>query len=239
MYTNQSAEELEEVKCTSDAVFKVQKSIWMKVNFVFTFLIIISTFVMSVMAAKILKLRNVFSNGTRFLLMVTLLNANINQASMFEIRLRHLYRVLMYSDDACKISFHSPDCAYDQSIFAFTTNLSTLLVCALTFDRIRNSVYDAKIRYASYENLITTKAICSIISAQFVSLSFTTGAGLVMTTSTIVISFSVSLIQLYEAEMSDEAFHISVQYAIKRSVSHLKPLTIRCFILTYTLSGKD
>uniref|UniRef100_A0A8R1DV48 Uncharacterized protein n=1 Tax=Caenorhabditis japonica TaxID=281687 RepID=A0A8R1DV48_CAEJA len=225
MYTNQSAEELEEVKCTSDAVFKVQKSIWMKVNFVFTFLIIISTFVMSVMAAKILKLRNVFSNGTRFLLMVTLLNANINQASMFEIRLRHLYRVLMYSDDACKISFHSPDCAYDQSIFAFTTNLSTLLVCALTFDRIRNSVYDAKIRYASYENLITTKAICSIISAQFVSLSFTTGA--------------VSLIQLYEAEMSDEAFHISVQYAIKRSVSHLKPLTIRCFILTYTLSGKD
>uniref|UniRef100_A0A8R1DXQ2 Uncharacterized protein n=1 Tax=Caenorhabditis japonica TaxID=281687 RepID=A0A8R1DXQ2_CAEJA len=86
MYTNQSAEELEEMQCTSEDMLKAQNSIWMKINFAFTYIIIFATFVMSVVAAKILKLRNVFSNGTRFLLLITLLNANVNQAVLLEIR---------------------------------------------------------------------------------------------------------------------------------------------------------
>lgn len=42
--------------------------------------------------------------------------------------------------------------------------------------RIKKSVFDTKTRYNSFENVLTTKAICSVTSTQFVFLSFSTAA---------------------------------------------------------------
>lgn len=88
MYTNQTAEELEEMRCTSDGIFKAQNSVWMKVNFGLTYILIVLTFGFSVKAAKILKSHNVYSNGSLVLLLFTLMNANLNQAIFLEIKVR-------------------------------------------------------------------------------------------------------------------------------------------------------
>lgn len=88
MYTNQTAEELETWRCTSDGIFKSQNSIWMKINFVFVFILIFLTFYLSFKAARVLKNHNVYSKGSQILLMITLLNANLNQLIFLEIRVK-------------------------------------------------------------------------------------------------------------------------------------------------------
>ncbi|CCD68192.1 Serpentine receptor class alpha-27 [Caenorhabditis elegans] len=289
MYTNQTAEELETWRCTSDGIFKSQNSIWMKINFVFVFILIFLTFYLSFKAARVLKNHNVYSKGSQILLMITLLNANLNQLIFLEIRIRHLVHIFINSEDPCKIEFHSPECTYDQTIYAFTSVMSTGLLSALTFDRffalyastvyvrnskdsaymlitvsiivtvivhirtyggvsragyvpsctyppqlslntyqvvnnaifwiimancvltiavlllniykdkrIKKSVFDTKTRYNSFENVLTTKAICSVTSTQFVFLSFSTAA--------------LAIIRTLEAGMSEEVFHINIQY---------------------------
>ncbi|CAI2343553.1 unnamed protein product [Caenorhabditis sp. 36 PRJEB53466] len=310
MFTNQTAEELEAMRCTSEGIFNAQNSVWMKINFGLVYLVALITFFLSVKAAKILKCHNVYSNGTQFLLMSTLFNANLNQAVYFEIRIRHLVHVLIHATDPCQIEFHTPDCTYDHSVFAFTSVLSTWLVCALTCDRllalflrnfycnnskgislflislavilslvvhsityfgvsragyipacyyppqlslntfqtmndanfaftmfncvltvfillaslykdrrIRQSVYETKLRYASFENLLTTKAICSITSTQFVFLSLSAAA--------------VAIVRFCEAGLAEDVYHITVQYVTGILYSNLATP-----ILIYTKTNK-
>ncbi|EFP07796.1 CRE-SRA-27 protein [Caenorhabditis remanei] len=303
MYTNQTAEELDLMRCTSEGIFKAQNSNWTKFVCILVFFLIFLTFFLSFKAAKMLKNRNIYSHGSQILLLSTLLNANLNQAVFLEIKvnvsslssvkvkyfqIRQLIHILINSKDPCKIEFRSSECFYDQSVYAFSNILSTALVSALTCDRfiaflfshiypmhskivsifllflsmfftllihlhtyggvsragyvpscqyppqlsldafdivnsinfwfilvncaltvvilllnfnrdkkVKKSVFDTKIKYNSFENLLTTKAICSITFTQFAFLSFSTGA--------------VTIISSIEAGISEEVFHIVAQ----------------------------
>ncbi|EGT48122.1 hypothetical protein CAEBREN_18505 [Caenorhabditis brenneri] len=286
MYTNQTAEELELMRCTSEGIFRAQNSIWLKLNCGVVYLLAFLTFILSYKAAKFLKDHNVYSHGSQILLFSTLLTANINQAIFLEIKIRQLIHVLTYSNDPCQIEFHSPDCIYDQTIYSFTNVLSTALGSALTYslptllsiittgilnqlvwldiylqvlfsliihlytyagisragyvpscqyppqlsldtfesvnkatfwfimanclltivilllniqknNKIKISIFVTKVRYNSFENLLTTKAICSISSTQFAFLSLSTAA--------------VSVISTIEAGISEEVFHLVAQ----------------------------
>ncbi|EGT35524.1 CBN-SRA-30 protein [Caenorhabditis brenneri] len=147
-YTNQTAEELELYRCTSSGIFQAQNSIWMKINFAFTFSLILLTFVISIKAVQVLKFRNVYSTGTQFLLYVILVNVNFNQLVYMVIRIRHLQKILSFSKDPCLIEFHNSECYYDNHLYMFSNYLATWLVCSLTFDRFlayyTSKLYDDK-----------------------------------------------------------------------------------------------
>ena len=151
MYTNQTAEELDLMRCTSEGIFKAQNSNWTKFVCILVFFLIFLTFFLSFKAAKMLKNRNIYSHGSQILLLSTLLNANLNQAVFLEIKvnvsslssvkvkyfqIRQLIHILINSKDPCKIEFRSSECFYDQSVYAFSNILSTALVSALTCDRL-------------------------------------------------------------------------------------------------------
>ncbi|KAF1756280.1 hypothetical protein GCK72_012733 [Caenorhabditis remanei] len=135
LYTNQTASELDGYRCTSSGIFEAQTSIWMKINFVFTFPLIFITFYTSIFAYRRLKYRNVYSSGTQFILYAVLFNANLNQLVYCVIRIRHLFQIINYSSDPCLIEFHSTECFYDNSLYMFSNYFATWLVCSLTFDR--------------------------------------------------------------------------------------------------------
>uniref|UniRef100_A0A1I7TUX0 Very-long-chain 3-oxoacyl-CoA synthase n=1 Tax=Caenorhabditis tropicalis TaxID=1561998 RepID=A0A1I7TUX0_9PELO len=86
MYTNQTDEELDAMRCTSEGIFNAQNSNYLKFNCVLVYSLVFITFGFSYKAAKILKDHNVYSQGSHILLTSILLNAVVNQAVFLEIK---------------------------------------------------------------------------------------------------------------------------------------------------------
>ncbi|CAI5441130.1 unnamed protein product [Caenorhabditis angaria] len=169
MYTNQTAEELDKQRCTSQGKFLALTSFLMRFNYIFTFSIIFLTIFMSFKAVKLLIKRNIFSNSTRILLLSILFNANLYQLNMFEIRTRSFYRSFVYSNEPCQIEFHSSECFLDQTIYSFTNVLYALLIFCLTIDRFI-SLQFSKFYEKINESLAIFCVLLSIITAILINI---------------------------------------------------------------------
>ncbi|CAB07600.1 Serpentine receptor class alpha-20 [Caenorhabditis elegans] len=164
---NKTAEELvESLRCASEGLTNALTSITVKVSFVFLATVILLSYYFAVLAIRALWNNNIFSNSTRLILIVCLLNSVVHQSTMMEIRIRQVYRSFVYSSEPCRLPFHFTDCEVELYFYYLTNYFSTYSVFSLTFDRLISYFFPKC--YISYPYQVS-------ISLLIIQLVFTLG----------------------------------------------------------------
>ncbi|CAB07598.2 Serpentine receptor class alpha-17 [Caenorhabditis elegans] len=127
---------LESLKCASEGMVKAMTSTTMKLNFVFIATVIFLSFYFAGLAIQALLRNNIFSNSTRHILIVCLLNSIVHQAVTLETRIHQVYRSFVYSSEPCRLLFHFTECEVELYFYYLTNYFSTYAVFSLTFDRL-------------------------------------------------------------------------------------------------------
>ncbi|EFP07791.1 CRE-SRA-31 protein [Caenorhabditis remanei] len=125
-----------DVNCTTEAIRSTLTSPFMMSNHCFILLVILVSFFATNLALQKLYGRNIFPNSTRILLCSAIANGVIHQLTVAEIRLRTIFRALVYGSDACAIQFHSSECIIEQNIYYYTNFFTSLCCISLYFDRL-------------------------------------------------------------------------------------------------------
>ncbi|CAO4364737.1 unnamed protein product [Caenorhabditis nigoni] len=131
---NKTAEQLDKEICAPDGLHKALTSPIMKINFTFIISVIITSYVFSYKALRTLLKHNIFSNCTRIILFVCSINSIVHQTTMMEIRVRQIFRSIVWDQDPCHILFHSSECVVDLYFYYITNYFSTYAVFSLTSD---------------------------------------------------------------------------------------------------------
>ncbi|CAB07596.1 Serpentine receptor class alpha-18 [Caenorhabditis elegans] len=133
---NKTAEELDSRNCASESLTNALISITMKFNFIFIITVVLISYCFTWLAIQALWKHNIFSNSTRLILIVCLLNSVVHQTTMLETRITQAYRSVVYDSEPCKLLFRSSDCVFELYLYYPTGYFSTYSVFSLTFDRL-------------------------------------------------------------------------------------------------------
>ncbi|CAB07602.2 Serpentine receptor class alpha-22 [Caenorhabditis elegans] len=134
---NKTAEDLlDSLKCASKDLSSALTSVTIKFNCIFISTIVLISYCFILLAIQALLRHNIFSNSTRLILIVCLLNSVVHQTTMMETRVRQIYRSFLFASDPCKLLYRSSDCVVDLYFFFLTGYFSTYSVFSLTSDRL-------------------------------------------------------------------------------------------------------
>ncbi|CAB04702.2 Serpentine receptor class alpha-24 [Caenorhabditis elegans] len=164
---NKTAEEIvESRRCASEGLTNALTSITVKMSSVLVVTVILLSYYFARLAIRTLWKNNIFSNSTRLILLVCLLNSIIHQTTMLEIRIRQIYRSIVFASEPCRLPFHFTECEVELFVYYLTTYFSTYSVFSLAFDRLI-SCYTPKY-YLSHQYYVS-------IFLLFIQLIFTLG----------------------------------------------------------------
>ncbi|CAB04701.1 Serpentine receptor class alpha-23 [Caenorhabditis elegans] len=134
---NKTAEELlDSLKCASDGLASALTSVTLKFNCAFISTIVLISYCFSWLAIQALWNNNIFSNSTRLILIVCLLNSVVHQTTVMETRITQIYRSIVFASEPCEILFRSSECEIELYFYYLTNYFSTYSVFSLTFDRL-------------------------------------------------------------------------------------------------------